>query len=125
MYHRIQAYFAGVKPVWVNGTLYVLLALFGAMELTFNSDEVYKYFPYPHYVWTIKQLLAWSVAIVTALKMFMDKSFADHEKEKELKAAGLKPAPPQPPVLDKNSLVNQPEQTAQQTTETATVENKL
>lgn len=124
MYHRIQAYFAGIQPVWIDGTLYVLLALFGAVELTFNGDDIYKYWLNVKAIYWIKHSLGWIIAGITAVKMFRDKSYADHLKSKALAKEGLKPAPIAPPVVDKNSPVNQPEQTAQQTT-TETVENKL
>ena len=75
MYHRIQEYFSGISPVWIDGTLYVLLALFGAIELTFNSEDIYKYFNYVTAIYWIKHTVGWLIALITAIKMFRDKSF--------------------------------------------------
>lgn len=82
MYHRIQAYFQGIKPVWIDGTFYVLLALFGSIELTFNNDDIYKYVGAVQVFW-IKNVLAWMLATVTALKMFRSTTYADHVNEKD------------------------------------------
>lgn len=97
MYHRIQSYFAGVRPVYIDGTLYVLLALFGAMILTFNNDDIYKYVE-AHWVFWVKNCAEWMMAVVTALKMFRSTAYADHLDDKALKDSGMKPAPIQPPI---------------------------
>lgn len=83
MYHRIQAYFAGIKPVWIDGTLYVLLALFGAVELTLNNDDIYKYVTHVSLVYWGKNAVAWTLAVVTAVKMFRSTTYADHVADKE------------------------------------------
>lgn len=99
MYHRIQAYFAGVKPVFIDGTLYVLLAFFGAVILTFNNDDIYKYVE-AHFVFWIKNTSEWMMAVTTAIKMFRSTAYADHLDEAQMKIDGTKPAPILPPVPD-------------------------
>lgn len=87
MYHRIQAYFAGIKPVWIDGTLYVLLALFGAVELTLNNDDIYKYVTDVRLVYWGKNIFAWLLAVTTAIKMFRSTSYADHVNDKAVEKA--------------------------------------
>lgn len=77
MLAKIQKYFINIKPVYIDGSLYVLIALFGAMEATFNNDEVYKYVNVYVIFW-MKQIIIWSLAIVGALKMFRSTSYSDH-----------------------------------------------
>lgn len=87
--HRIQAYFAGVKPVYIDGTLYVILALFGAVLITFNNDDVYKYVD-ARWVYWIKNGSEWIVAVTTAIKMFRSTAYADHLDDKALAASDVK-----------------------------------
>lgn len=75
-----------LKPVYVDGFLYVLIALFGAMEATFTSDEAYKYFN-PYFLYYSKEIIIWLLAIVTALKMFRSTSFGDHKDEEKAEQA--------------------------------------
>lgn len=71
-----------MKPVYVDGLLYVLIGLFGAMEATFNDDTAYKYFN-PYVLYFCKNIIIWCLAIVSALKMFRSTTFSDHlEKQK-------------------------------------------
>lgn len=101
MFHRIQRYFSDIKPVWIDGSLYVALAFLGAIMITFNNDDVYKYFPYPVAVFWVKSIDEWTIAALTAIKMFRSTAYADHLDNKAMKDAGLKPAPILPPVVDK------------------------
>lgn len=84
MYHRIQAYFAGVKPVWVDGTIYVLLALSAAVGLTFNNDDIYKYVTSVKFVFWTKNMNVWIGATLLAMKMFRSTSYSDHLESKVL-----------------------------------------
>lgn len=100
MLHRIQTYFAGVKPVYIDGALYVALAFLGAIMITFNNDDVYKYVPYPRIVFWIKSVDEWLIATLTALKMFRSTAYAEHLANKQMEKDGTKPAPVLPPVPD-------------------------
>jgi len=86
MIRAVQQYFASISPVFVDGLLYVLIALFGACISSFNSEEAYKYInPYVLY-WT-KEFSTWGLAVVTALKMFRSTAYSTHIEEKK-KASG-------------------------------------
>jgi len=74
---NIQTYYSGVKPVMVDGMLYVLIALFGAMEAIFNADDAYKYFN-PYVLYFSKCTVVCALSVVSALKMFRSTSYGDH-----------------------------------------------
>jgi len=78
---RLQQYFIKIRPVTVDGALYVFIALFGAMITTFNSDDAYKYMN-PHFKYWAQSIAGWGLAIVSALKMFRSTSYSEHLDEK-------------------------------------------
>lgn len=106
MLHRIQIYFAGVKPVFIDGGLYVMLAFLGAILITFSNDDIYKYSPmsnyraWPTFVHWTKSIDEWMIAVFTALKMFRSTAYADHLNDKQMAKDGTKPAPILPPIPD-------------------------
>lgn len=82
MYHRIQAYFADISPIWVDGSLKVLTALFGAVLLTFNNDDIYKYVG-AYTVFWIKNLIEWLMTSTVALTLYRSTGYSDHLDAKE------------------------------------------
>jgi hypothetical protein len=66
-----------VKPVILDGFLYVLIALFGGMEATFTSDEAFKYLNV-YFIYYSKTIVVWLLEVVTAIKMFRSTSYSDH-----------------------------------------------
>lgn len=81
MIARILNWLIGdLKPVHLDGLLYILIAVFGAMQLTLTSDDVYKYCN-PYFVFYAKSIVGICAAAVGALKMFRSNSYADHQKE--------------------------------------------
>ena len=84
---RLQNYFTNIRPVTVDGALYVLIALFGFMQSTMASEEAYKYAS-PHVLYWSKFVVGSMLATVSALKMFRSTSYSDHLAGKE------PPAPP-------------------------------
>lgn len=66
-----------LKPVVIDGLLYVCIALFLAMEATFSSDDVYKYVN-AHFIFWAKALVGWMGAAAGALKMFRSTTYSDH-----------------------------------------------
>ena len=79
---KIQKYFENVKPVTVDGSLYVLIALFGAMSATFSSDDSYKYVNAYFKFWA-QHIILWALAAVSALKMFRSTSYSEHLDKKQ------------------------------------------
>ena len=69
-----------IKPVHIDGILYVLIAVFGSVQAMMQSDETYKYMP-GIAVFYIKFLSAVSLAACGALKMYRSSSYADHVRE--------------------------------------------
>jgi hypothetical protein len=70
-----------VKPVILDGFLYVLIALFTAMEATFSNDDSFKYVN-PFLLFWAKTVFEWALAACVALKMFRSTSYADHLQAK-------------------------------------------
>lgn len=69
--------YSTVKPVVIDGILYVLIAMGGSFEAVLTSDDVYKYI-LPWIVFYLKLITAVFIAGVTALKMFRSTSYGDH-----------------------------------------------
>lgn len=82
---------AGVTPIQLDGTLYMLIAAFGSIQTFFSSDEAYKYVD-PYVLFWIKALTGTLLAVVGALKMFRSTSYAEHMTDaKTGKAAARQP----------------------------------
>ena len=79
----IQRYFQYVSPMFLDGTLYVLIAWFGAWAAAFSSDEAAKYVPDDYLFW-LRTVCASTSAGLLALKMFRSTSFAEHQETKKL-----------------------------------------
>ena len=79
---KIQNYFASVKPVTVDGALYVLIAIFGAVMALMQSDDTYKYMN-PYVCFYVKFFADIGLAGTTALKMFRSTSYSEHVADKK------------------------------------------
>lgn len=77
------------KAVWVDGTLYVCIAVFLFLQGYFSSDESYKYVD-PLALYWIKCAVGCGGAGAAALKMFRSTTFSDRKVEDESKEAKLK-----------------------------------
>ena len=82
MIHRLQEYFASVSPTFIDGLLYVMIAVFGAGVASFTSEEAYKYIN-PYVLYWLTETSKWGLAAVTALKMFRSTSYAEHQEKKK------------------------------------------
>lgn len=71
---------AGITPIQLDGTLYILIASFGFVQGFFSSDEAYKYV-HPAVLFWMKAFTGVALAAVGALKMFRSTSYADHMKD--------------------------------------------
>lgn len=77
----IKALFA-LRPVVIDGLLYVCIAMFLAMEATFSSDDAYKYVN-SHFIFWAKAFVGWLGAGAGALKMFRSTTYSDHLKSQQ------------------------------------------
>lgn len=78
----IQRYFQSVSPVFLDGTLYILIAMFGALTAAFSSDEAAKYLEDETLFW-VRTICGTTSATLLALKMFRSTSYAEHQERKE------------------------------------------
>lgn len=79
---RIQKYFTGIKPVTIDGALYVLLAIFGFMQVFITQDDAYKYWNI-YMLYYTKFLTGMLLAAVTALKGFRSTEYGKHLADKK------------------------------------------
>lgn len=76
----------GIKPVVIDGGLYVIIALCAYAETTLKGDDSYKYMA-AWLVWYSKGVFGFIGAGALALKMFRDKSYANHREATDAKEA--------------------------------------
>lgn len=81
----IIKYGATVTPVFIDGFLFTLLAVFTAIEAVYQSDEAYKYLS-PYFVFYSKSIVGVMLAGATSLKAFRSTSYSEHVKDKLDKA---------------------------------------
>lgn len=77
MYNR----FKDVPSVYIDGTLYMIIAVCGFLASQFGSDEAYKLFTETMLFWA-KLVNGTLLAGATALKMFRSTGFAEHVQNK-------------------------------------------
>ena len=75
----LQDLLAKLTPVFIDGLLYVLIAVFGTVQTLFTSEEAYKYVS-PYVLFWMKAVIGVALAAVSALKMFRSTSYSDHLK---------------------------------------------
>lgn len=75
-------YLASLPSVFVDGLLYVLIALLGFLLVAFSTDDAAKYMPAYVLFW-VKMGIGASNAVVAALKMYRSTQFSDHQAEKK------------------------------------------
>jgi len=63
-------------PVWIDGTLYVAIAVFLAIQTYFGSDEAYKYCN-PFVIFYVKGVCAVIGSGCAALKMYRSRTYSD------------------------------------------------
>lgn len=83
-----------INAVFVDGSLWVLIALFTAMQGMLTGEESYKYASPTVLFWT-KFTIASMAASCGALKAFRSTSYAHHIEDVKAKDAGVTP-PPKP-----------------------------
>lgn len=86
MINYIIKTYGGLKPVVIDGFLYVVIAVCGFAEATLTSDDVYKYMN-PFLVFYTKWMVGMLGAGATALKMFRNTSYSEHQDAKKAAAS--------------------------------------
>ncbi len=69
-----------LPPVFIDGLLYALVALFAFLETQFGSDEAAKFIA-PYLLFWLKLLAGASATTTLAIKLFRSTAFADHLKK--------------------------------------------
>jgi len=77
-------YFKGIPAVFIDGAIYVAVAMFLAAQTGFGDDEAAKYIGASTLFW-LKKILATIGAGLLALKMYRSTAYGEHQREKKLK----------------------------------------
>lgn len=91
---KFQTYLQGVKPVVVDGMIITLLSGFVFSQMSFSTEECYKYVNAFVLFW-VKYGFGLGAAMLTGLKAFRSTEYASHIQEQK---NGSPIAPPIPPV---------------------------
>lgn len=67
-----------MKPVTLDGWIYIVLAVCTAMAATFSSDEAAHYV-IPLLLFVLKSITSWTAAGALALKLYRSTAFADYK----------------------------------------------
>lgn len=79
-------YLAQIPPMWLDGLLYLALAVLTQMQNDFSADDVLLYVG-PVLLFWLKKSIGWAVAGALAVKLYRSRSFADHQDAKKSAAA--------------------------------------
>jgi hypothetical protein len=82
MIRRVANYFSNIPPMFIDGSIYVILAVFGFLQTQFGSDEASKFIS-AELLFYLKNLVGSVSAGLLALKLFRSTSYADHKRDKE------------------------------------------
>jgi len=75
-------YFAGIPSVFIDGTLYALIAWLIFSQSYLGGDEAAKYIS-PSWKFWINYIVGGLGAFFGAIKMFRSTSYSDHQQKKE------------------------------------------
>ena len=81
-------YFGSIAPVFIDGLLYVIIAVAGFASTMLGSDEAFEMFSKP-ILFYIKLTNGSLLAGATALKMFRSTAYSDH-RESSVEVANVK-----------------------------------
>lgn len=82
MIRYLHSYFSSIPPVFIDGLLYVWIAILTFLTTQIGSDDASKYIEAQTLFW-LKTSIGTVSAAVVALKMFRSTSYADHQQEKK------------------------------------------
>ena len=80
MLAAIQKYFTSVSPMFIDGTLYALVAWFIFNQSYFGGDEAAKYIEPATKFW-LNWVIGSGATLVGAIKMFRSTSYSEHLAE--------------------------------------------
>jgi hypothetical protein len=80
MIAAIQKYFTSVPPMFIDGTLYALIAWFTFNQAYFGGDEAAKYIE-PETKFWLNWVIGSSASLFAAIKMFRSTSYSEHLAE--------------------------------------------
>lgn len=76
----LSNYFGSIPPVFLDGLLYCLIALFTFCQSYFGGDEAAKYLA-PEIKFWINAAIGSAASVCAALKMFRSTSYAEHREK--------------------------------------------
>lgn len=82
MIRSVQRYLSSIPPVFIDGVLYGLIAVFTFCQAYFGGDEAAKYMPAEAKFW-LNGTLGILASFCAAIKMFRSTSYSEHRKEVE------------------------------------------
>jgi len=85
MLRALSNYMKGIPSVYVDGSLYCGIALFGYLQTYLTGDDAAKYVAAQTLFW-INCVNGACLALCTCLKMFRSSAFTDHQKQKSIDA---------------------------------------
>lgn len=88
MIRSIAAYCATIPPVFIDGLLYALVAMFGFLQTQFGSDDAAKFIS-PQVLFWIKTVVGAMAAMALSIKLYRSTAFADHQAQKKADTAFL------------------------------------
>ncbi len=89
MLHIVANYFATLPAVFIDGLIYVILAMNATVTAILSSDTARTLIG-PVYLFWVTSINAMIGSGLLALKMFRSTAFADHQQDKKDKAAEAK-----------------------------------
>jgi len=87
MIRSAQLYFSSLPSVFLDGLIYVLIAIFGFNQSVLSSDEAIKFIA-PWLLFMLKWLNGGAAAGLLAMKLFRSTAFAEHQQKKEAERKG-------------------------------------
>lgn len=81
MIRALSNYFGQVSPVFLDGFLYMLIAVFGAVQGYLSLDDAAKWIN-PQVLFWLKGIVVVCLTSVTSVKMYRSTSFAEHQRKK-------------------------------------------
>lgn len=73
-----------IPSVWIDGSTYILLAVFMFLQNHFSSDDAAKFIA-PQTLFIVKGVVGAFSAMFLALKLFRSTAFSDSKTDKETK----------------------------------------
>lgn len=93
MIRGLANYLAGVPPVFIDGLLYALVALFAFLQNQFGSDDAAKFIS-PVVLFWLKTAVGSMGAAVLSIKLYRSTAFAEHQAQKKIETSFMnRPAP--------------------------------